>query len=155
MTSATQPGVVVDDILANLEILVASLADTGHEVLVASNGEQALDRVRRTPPDLILLDVMMPGIDGFETCERLKQDDASSDIPVIFMTALSDTLDKVRGFSVGAVDYITKPIQHDEVLARIDTHLTPRRLRRELEQANEGLEEQVAARTAELWRVHL
>jgi signal transduction histidine kinase len=102
--------------------------------MVAEDGEDALAQTTHTKPDLILLDVMMPGLDGFETCGRLKADPATKDIPVIFMTALNETAEKVRAFKAGAVDYITKPIQHEEALARISTHLTIRRLGARLEQ---------------------
>jgi signal transduction histidine kinase len=124
---------IVDDTPANISVLVDTLADTGHQLLVAEDGEEALEQTRHTLPDLILLDVMMPGLDGHETCRRLKARPETRDIPVIFMTALHDTAEKVKAFGAGAVDYITKPIQHAEALARIQAHLTLRRLRRELE----------------------
>ena len=110
-------------------------------MLVASNGESAVERANIASPDLILLDIMMPGIDGFETCRRLKDGEQTRDIPVVFMTALTETVDKIKGFSLGAVDYITKPFQVEEVLARIDTHLTIERQRRELAALNNRLEE--------------
>ena len=176
MTAAASPGsaatvLVVDDTPANLEVLVSALSHAQFGVLVATNGSEALERARREEVDLILLDVMMPGIDGFETCARLKRDPGTRDIPVIFMTALTDTADKVKGFAAGAVDYVTKPIRHEEVLARVETHLALRRLQRELEEGNrrlsaeveerrkaqaalgelnESLERRVAERTAEL-----
>jgi response regulator RpfG family c-di-GMP phosphodiesterase len=92
----------------------------------------------------------MPGIDGFETCRRLKTDAQTKDIPVVFMTALSDTVDKVKGFGIGAVDYVTKPIQHEEVLARVTTHLTIRKLQKRLQKARDELERRVQERTAAL-----
>ncbi len=120
---------VVDDNSTNLGVLSDYLEDQGFTTRVASSGELALQRAKRIQPALILLDVMMPpGIDGFETCRRLKANESTKDIPVIFMTALSSTKDKVKGFSVGGVDYITKPIQHEEVLARVTTHLRIRDL---------------------------
>lgn len=125
---------IVDDTPANISVLVDALAGTGYQLLVAEDGEDALEQTARTLPDLILLDVMMPGIDGFESCRRLKARTATRDVPVIFMTALHDTAEKVKAFGVGAVDYITKPIQHEEALARIQAHMTLRRLQRELEQ---------------------
>jgi two-component system sensor histidine kinase/response regulator len=125
---------IVDDTPANLSVLVDSLAGVGYHLLVAEDGEDALVQAANTRPDLILLDAMMPGLDGFETCRRLKAAEATRDIPVIFMTALSDTTDKVRAFSAGAVDYVTKPFQHEEVISRVRTHLDLRRLRREVEQ---------------------
>ncbi|ACC85001.1 sensor histidine kinase [Nostoc punctiforme] len=114
---------VVDDNPTNIQVLFDVLSEIGYRVAIAKSGEAALQRVQSYHPDIILLDVMMPGIDGFETCQRLKADCATCDIPVIFMTALSDTVDKVKGLSLGAVDYITKPIQHEEALARIRVHL--------------------------------
>ena len=125
---------IVDDTPANLSVLVDTLSENGYQLMVAEDGEDALAQTTHTKPDLILLDVMMPGLDGFETCARLKGDVATRDIPVIFMTALNETAEKVRAFKAGAVDYITKPIQHEEALARISTHLTIRRLRAKLEQ---------------------
>ncbi len=125
---------IVDDTPANVSVLVDALADTGFQLMVAEDGEDALEQVRHTRPDLVLLDVMMPGLDGFETCRRLKADAATRDVPVIFMTALTDTAEKLKAFAAGAVDYITKPLQHEEALARIRTHLTLRRLQRELQE---------------------
>jgi signal transduction histidine kinase len=100
--------------------------------MVAEDGEEALAQTARTVPDLVLLDVMMPGTDGFETCRQLKSQPTTKDVPVLFMTALHETSDKVKAFAVGGVDYITKPIEHEEALARIRTHLQLRRLQREL-----------------------
>jgi len=125
---------IVDDTPANLSVLVDTLSETGYKLMVAEDGEDAIAQTARAQPDLVLLDVMMPGVDGFETCRRLKAQPVTRDIPVIFMTALTDTNEKVRAFAAGAVDYITKPIQHEEALARISTHLTIRRLRHELQQ---------------------
>src|SRR5882762_9832480 len=125
---------IVDDTPANLGVLVETLGTAGYSLMVAEDGEEALTQTEQTQPDLILLDVMMPGIDGFETCRRLKAQPHTRDIPVLFMTALSETADKVKAFAAGAVDYITKPIEHDEALARVSTHLALRRLRRELEE---------------------
>ena len=141
---------IVDDTPANVGVLLDHLSQYGFHVLVAESGASALKQLTRARPDLILLDVMMPGMDGFETCRRLKADAATREIPVIFMTALSETLDKIRGFDAGAVDYVTKPFQHEEVLARITTHLTLRRLQTQLQEANDHLEQRVAERTAEL-----
>lgn len=141
---------IVDDVPTNLEVLLECLSGAGFEVLVATDGESAIEQVLYARPDLILLDVMMPGIDGFETCRRLKADETTRRIPVIFMTALAATADKVRGFEVGAVDYVTKPLQHEEVVARVTTHLTIRTLQRELQQTNEELERRVEERTREL-----
>lgn len=134
---------IVDDNPTNLDVLSEALALADLDVAVATSGEAALKQLKYVPPSLILLDVMMPGINGFETCERLKADPTTQDIPIIFMTALADPIDKVRGFSLGAVDYITKPFQQEEVLARVRTHL-------KLRQLTQTLEQQVADRTAAL-----
>ncbi|WP_069471013.1 sensor histidine kinase [Candidatus Marithrix sp. Canyon 246] len=124
---------IVDDVPENISTLFHFLDINNFEVLVARDGESALELIEYQRPDLILLDVMMPGIDGFETCRRLKTNSNTKEIPVIFMTALSDTLDKVKGFEIGAVDYITKPIQQEEALARINTHVTIYKLKQQLE----------------------
>ena len=100
---------LVDDMPTNLDILVACLSEEGFDVSVAKDGESALEGIDHERPDIILLDVMMPGMDGFETCRRLKAKPETKDIPVIFMTSLSDTVDKVKGFEVGGVDYVVKP----------------------------------------------
>jgi adenylate cyclase len=115
-------------------------------VSVAQDGEEGLMRAEFVQPDLILLDVMMPGIDGFETCRRLKASDGTRDIPVIFMTALADTHDKINGFSAGGVDYITKPFQIEEVLARVTTHLALRSAQKRLAEQNVQLQQEVAMR---------
>lgn len=148
--SLTGSVLLVDDTPMNLDVLVDALSEAGLEVFVATDGEMALQRVPLVQPDLILLDVMMPGLDGFETCRRLKASPEHADIPVVFMTALARPEDKLEGFEVGGVDYVTKPIQHAEVLARVEVHLTLRQLQRELSEANASLEEKVRARTAEL-----
>lgn len=114
---------IVDDTPANLAFLSDALDEAGYKVLVAVDGLSALDQLQLIVPDLILLDVMMPGIDGFETCRRLKSMRNTRDIPIIFMTALTETADVVRGFGLGAVDYVTKPIRHTEVMARIAARL--------------------------------
>jgi signal transduction histidine kinase len=124
---------IVDDNPTNLGVLFDYLRGAGFKVLIAEDGNGAIQRATYAQPDIILLDVLMPGIDGFETCRLLKKNEETSDIPVIFMTALSETVDKVRGFELGAVDYITKPLQHEEVLARIRTHLTIRKQNKELD----------------------
>ncbi|EIJ41191.1 bacteriophytochrome (light-regulated signal transduction histidine kinase) [Beggiatoa alba B18LD] len=130
---------IVDDVPANVGILFEFLSEKGFEVLVARNGENALQIAESIRPNLILLDIMMPGIDGFETCQYLKSNPKTADIPVIFMTALADTVDKIKGLEMGAVDYVTKPFHQEEVLARINTHLTIRRLQQELESNNNEL----------------
>ena len=134
---------IIDDNPVNLRILADYLEAHGYGILVARDGQSGLDKAEFAKPDLVLLDVMMPGIDGFETCRLLKENETTANIPVIFMTALADTEHKLEGFSVGAVDYVTKPLQQKEVLARIRTHLRLREL-------TEELEELVAERTAEV-----
>ena len=129
----------VDDTQANLDVLCELLEAEGYTISVAPSGEIALQIVGRVKPDLILLDVMMPGIDGFEVCRRLKQDELTQDIPVIFITAENQTEKLVAGFEVGGVDYIAKPFQNEEVLVRVSTHLKIDRLTRELAQKNEAL----------------
>jgi two-component system, NtrC family, sensor kinase len=153
---------IVDDTPANLKVLSETIEIGGYAVAVALTGEQALRQCQHNPPDLILLDVQMPGIDGFETCLRLKQDPATKDIPVIFMTALFEPEHKIKGFNVGAVDYITKPFRQEEVLARVKIHLQIHHLSRQLEmknllltQINDSLEERVIQRTSALQQVQL
>ena len=114
---------VVDDTEANIDILVAAL-DSEYEVSVAMDGESALEIVNTDPPDLILLDIMMPGIDGYEVCRRLKSEPKTSGIPIIFITAMSEIENKTKGLELGAVDYITKPFEAMEVKARVKTHLS-------------------------------
>jgi DNA-binding response OmpR family regulator len=122
-------------------MLFDGLRSAGYRVLLNEDGQTALKTVEKVLPDLIILDVMMPGTDGFEICRRLKADSRTQSIPVIFMTALTDPVDEVRGLALGAVDYITKPINIDIVLARLHTHLTLRNLRRALEIKNAELQE--------------
>ena len=137
---------IVDDIPANLGVLFDFLAYSGFKVLVARDGESAIQKVEYALPDLILLDVLMPRMDGFETCRRLKENESTKDIPIIFMTALTDTVDKVKGLSLGAVDYITKPFQHEEVLARVNIHLSLRKLTKKLKEQNLLLEQEIQER---------
>jgi signal transduction histidine kinase len=119
---------IIDDNPTNLGVIVDYLEDAGFDILIARDGETGLKRAQMAKPKLILLDVMMPDIDGFETCRRLKADEKTQDIPIIFMTALDNVEDKVTGFKLGGIDYVTKPIQHEEVFARINTHLRIRDL---------------------------
>ena len=130
---------LVDDNPANLQVLRESLAGLGSRILVARSGAAALAIVEKARPDLILLDIMMPEMDGFEVCRRLKADQRFASIPVLFLSALSDTADKVRAFAAGGVDYVTKPFQVEEVRARVGTHLGLRRLQAALETANREL----------------
>lgn len=144
MTKAIdQTILIVDDNPTNLEVLSNALIAAGHQVAVALDGESAIAQIQYKQPALVLLDIMMPGMDGFETCERLKADPNTQTIPIIFMTALSESKNKAKGFHLGAVDYITKPFEAEEVIARVNTHLR-------LHQLTVGLEEEVANRTAEL-----
>lgn len=138
---------IVDDIPANLGILTNFLDDAGFEVLVAPDGESALKRLKYVIPDLILLDVMMPGIDGFETYQRIKENPLHQDIPVMFITALCDTNYIIQGFALGAVDYITKPFQKEEVLARIKTHLEIRHFSQTLAIKNQHLLQEIQEHT--------
>jgi signal transduction histidine kinase len=124
---------IVDDTPTNLQVLVGFLADGGYRIRVAEDGATALEQVASAQPDLILLDVTMPEMDGFEVCRRLKQRPESKEIPVLFLTARSDISDKLKGFGAGGVDYITKPIQKEEVIARVNTHLTLLQQKRQLE----------------------
>lgn len=117
---------VVDDNPTNLRVLFDHLEEAGFRMMVATNGERAIIQAEHTQPTLILLDVMMPGIDGFEICHRLKENEATREIPVIFMTALTGVESKVKGFKAGAVDYVTKPFQREEILARVTAHITIR-----------------------------
>lgn len=128
---------IVDDIPANLAMLSDALDDSGHIVLVATDGESALERLDHVMPDIILLDAVMPGIGGFETCRRIKCIKGASHIPIVFMTGLTETEHVLNGFEVGGIDYVTKPIQPQEVIARIDTHIRNARL---LSQARSAIE---------------
>lgn len=125
---------VIDDVPANIGLVLDALADRGYRVLVAESGHGALEQLRHGKPDLILLDVIMPGMDGFETCAAIKKDPAWRDVPILFMTSLDDVEQKVRAFESGAVDYIVKPIYVAEVIARVRAHLELRRLRQALEE---------------------
>ncbi len=140
---------LVDDTPENLDVLSGLLAN--YKKSVAINGVEALKIAQcDNKPDLILLDIMMPEMDGYETCKKLKEDPSTKNIPILFMTALSETVDKIKGFELGAVDYITKPFEPEELLKRIETHLELARLQKELKNHNELLEQKVKERTAEL-----
>ena len=148
---------LVDDNVTNLQVLHQTLDGRGYKLLVAKNGASALAIAEKARPSLILLDIMMPEMDGYEVCRRLKENPALCDIPVIYLSAMADTEDKVKGLELGAVDYITKPFQPEEVIARVNTHLTINSLKRmlaeknqELQGINEVLEERVRERTAQL-----
>ncbi len=138
---------VVDDALQSLRLMEALLSSQGYRVTALPDGEQALAAARQSRPDLILLDIMMPGLDGFQVCARLKAEPDLRDIPVLFMSALTASTDKIRAFQAGGVDYITKPLQLEEVQARISVHLQLRRLHQQLAAHNAALEATVAERT--------
>jgi sigma-B regulation protein RsbU (phosphoserine phosphatase) len=140
-SAARQPAsiLVVDDTPANLQVLSGMLKDRGYKVRPVPGGRLALAAARRDPPDLILLDINMPEMNGYEVCEQLKTDEKLAGIPVIFISALTDNLDKVKAFATGGVDYITKPFQMEELQARVNTHLNLRRLQVELEATNAQL----------------
>lgn len=148
---------IIDDTPMNLGVMTDTLEDYGFEIITALDGQEGLERARRVQPDLILLDVLMPDLNGFEVCRQLKADQTTREIPVIFMTSLVEIEHKVQGFTAGGVDYITKPFAETEVLARVTTHLRLSDLTQKLQQANQellrlntGLEEIVAERTAKL-----
>ncbi len=141
---------IVDDTPANLKLLEDMLLQEGYEVRSFPLGRLALAAATKNPPDLILLDVNMPEMNGYEVCERLKANGSLSDIPIIFLSALSETQDKVKGFRAGGVDYISKPFQIEEVHARVETHLKLHELQQALKLHNERLQQAVAARTREL-----
>ena len=156
-TTAEEAILLVDDNPTNLQLLFETLDGRGFKLLIAKDGKSALSIAGKARPNLILLDIMMPEVDGYEVCRQLKADPATAEIPVIFLSALTDTKDKVHGLEIGAVDYVTKPFQPDEVIARVNTHLTVYRLKRaldqknkELQDANDLLEERVKKRTAQL-----
>ena len=141
---------IVDDTLPNLRLLHAMLTEQGYKVRGVPNGIMALDSARAIPPDLILLVIKMPDMSGYEVCQALKADDRIKGIPVIFISAAYEALDKVKAFTVGGVDYVTKPFQVEEVLVRVENQLRLRNLKLKLEHANDELEHRVEARTQEL-----
>jgi len=146
-TTSQRTILIIDDTINNLRVAVDLLHAYGFRILTASDGESGIERAHLAQPDLILLDVRMPGMDGFECCRRLKAHPGTAHIPVIFMTALTDTDNKVRGFELGGVDYVSKPFDAGELLARVRTHLELTDLRRELEKR---VEERTAALAAEV-----
>lgn len=151
MTNSTSNRIlIVDDVPANLKMLSDLLEPEGYHILVAPSGEVALKVAARMQPSLILLDIMMPGIDGFETCRRLKEDPATADISIIFVTAEGETESIVKGFQIGGVDYITKPFEGEEVRVRVRNHLTMKRLQDDLKEAYSRLEADNARKTEEL-----
>jgi signal transduction histidine kinase len=150
----TRPTILAVDDSADVLAMISGLLNDRYKVKLANSGEKALDLVAATPPDLILLDIMMGGLDGYEVCERLKADPLSRDIPVIFLTAKIESEDEIRGFELGAVDYITKPISPSKLLARVKTHLTLKASADFLKDKNGYLEQRVQERTAELQEIN-
>jgi len=148
MSEAEAEILIVDDTPANIDVLIDVLGYASYRIRVATSGERGLELAQRQPPDLILLDVMMPGMDGYETCRRLRAEPLTAEVPVIFVTARADEV--AHGFAAGGVDYITKPIQADEVRARVRHQIERRSLLRALQDLNRQLEEKVRERTAEL-----
>lgn len=134
---------IVDDTLENLRLLSQMLAEKGYRVETAGSGARALATAQANPPDLVLLDIKMPEMDGYEVCEALKADERTRDIPIIFLSALDETYDKVKAFTSGGVDYIIKPFQFEEVLARVEIHIALMNLQRQLQQANRELQQRL------------
>ena len=140
MDSSKANILIVDDIDDNIEILKDLLTFDGYSVQTAKGGKEALERVQDSRPELILMDILMPGMNGFEICEHLKSEESTKDIPVIFVSSMTDIGSKIQGFKVGGVDYINKPFHHAEILVRVNTHITLLRLRNHLEEKNVELE---------------
>lgn len=143
---------IVDDRPLNIQVIGMILRKKGFLISIASSGNQALKIIEQDPPDLILLDILMPDMDGYEVCCRLKKNSATREIPVIFMSALTDNADRVKGLRLGAVDYVSKPVEPEVLLVRINTHLKVKALYKQLEEINAKLEENVRIRTMELTR---
>ncbi len=141
---------IVDDNLHNLQVLGNILLNEGHNIAVAENGKQVLSFVKKRIPDLILMDIVMPEMNGIEVCNILKSKKETKDIPIIFISVHKDTLEKIRAFTAGGVDYITKPFQKEEVLARVNVHLELKRAKEELKRTNELLEKRIVERTKKL-----
>ncbi len=137
---------IVDDMPDNLDMLTHMLIQHGYRVRPAITGKLALNAVRVTLPDLILLDIMMPDMDGYEVCRRLKADKHTRDIPILFISALQEEVDKVKAFEIGGVDYITKPFYTEEVVARVETHLALRKMQKQLQEQNIRLQQEIAER---------
>jgi len=143
-TEAPGDVLIVDDTPDNLRLLSQMLSEQGYGVRAVASGSRALASVRAAPPDLILLDIKMPGMNGYEVCERLKADERTRDIPIIFISSLDAIQDKVKAFTAGGVDYVTKPFQLEEVLARVETHLALRKLQQQLQDANKKMKQELA-----------
>ena len=145
---------IIDDNVANLKVAINTLEAHDYTVLIARNGQDGFVRAKYAQPDLILLDIMLPDMDGYTVCQQLKADEYTWHIPVIFISVLDEVFDKVTAFSSGGVDYVTKPFQTEELLARVQTHLTLHQLQQELQVANETLESKVYERTVALTEVN-
>lgn len=146
---------LVDDTPSSIDIMRTALEKGGYEVYVATDGTKALQRAVSIKPHLIILDIIMPGMDGYETCRKLQENPETQAIPIIFMSALNDPVDKVKGFNLGAVDYLVKPVEVLELMSRVEVHITVRLLQRKLEKANAHLEDRVLARTEALNKTNL
>jgi two-component system, sensor histidine kinase and response regulator len=131
---------IVDDLKENLDILNSVLCEEGYQVRSMMNGQAALDSAQETPPDLILLDIRMPEMDGYETCSVLKKDPRTKHVPVVFISAISDVNSKIKGLQAGAIDYITKPFEIEVLLARVDIYLTIQNLQKKLKDTSEAFE---------------
>ena len=136
MTSYQGSILIVDDLPDNLRLLRDTLSAQGYKVRSATTGAMAIRAAQSPATELILLDIKLPDLDGYEVCKQLKSNEQTKDIPIIFFSALNDTSNKVQGFAVGGIDYISKPFQAEEVLARVEIHLTIRRLRQKLQEQN-------------------
>jgi PleD family two-component response regulator len=145
-TPSKESILIVDDTPANLQLLAQMLSEQGYKVRMAQDGTMALMSIQSSPPDLILLDIMMPELNGYEVCSKLKASSLTKDIPIIFISALNEVFDKVKAFEVGGVDYITKPFQAQEVLARVEHQLHIRRLTQQLLEQNALLQQEVHRR---------
>ncbi|WML37446.1 response regulator [Clostridium sp. OS1-26] len=146
---------IVDDVSENLMLLANIMKNQGYKIKALPNGKMAVEAALNNPPDLILLDVMMPDIDGYEVCKILKKDKRFESIPVIFVSALSDSFDKVKAFEVGGVDYVSKPFDSREIGARVKAHLTIRYLQKKIERYNSELERVVSEQVKEISKGHL
>ncbi len=146
VTTAKADILIIDDTPENLNLLSTILTQQGYKVRSVTKGSTGLRGAKAAPPDLILLDVNMPEMNGYEVCQHLKAEERTRDIPIIFISALTEVLDKVKAFAIGGVDYITKPFQVEEVLARIETHLTMRKLQQQLQAKNVQLQEEIKER---------
>ncbi len=146
---------VVDDSTNNLKLVQSILSDAGYIVRLATSGQMAIASCRSTLPDLILLDISMPGMDGFEVCRILKKDDANREVPIIFLSALKEEVDVVHGFNEGGIDFVTKPFNAEILKSRVKTHLTINHLQRNLKDANDSQAQLIDARTKELQQTNL